>query len=171
MPYMQQDAIPLKVSLKHLSFTETAHGERYAARVSPLAMLLGARKLGYRVIELPPGKRAWPRHHHYVNEELFIVLQGSGSFRLGEHVIAVTEGDVVAALAGGPETAHQFINDSNAPLRYMAISTMEAPDVMGYPDSGKFAVFAGSAPGGSKDNRSFEHVGRLADHVDYWEDA
>ncbi|HEV2621833.1 MAG TPA: cupin domain-containing protein [Frateuria sp.] len=160
-----------KVSLSNLKFTEAVHGERYAARISPLATLLGAKKLGYRVIELPPGKRAWPRHHHYVNEELFIVLAGSGAFRLGEKTIAVTEGDVVSAPAGGAETAHQFINDSNAPLRYIAISTMEVPDVMGYPDSGTFAVFAGSPPGGAKENRTFEHVGRLADTGDYWEEA
>lgn len=168
---MSVDAPAFRVSLKNLIFTEATHGERYAARFSPVSTLLGAKKLGYRVIELPPGKRAWPRHHHYVNEELFIVLEGSGSFRLGEKTIAVTEGDVVAAPAGGAETAHQFINDSDAPLCYLAISTMEEPDVMGYPDSGTFAVFAGSAPGGSKADRSFEHVGRLADKVDYWEEA
>lgn len=168
---MSADASPLKVSLRELRFTETLHGDLYAARVSPIAALLGAKKLGYRVIELPPGKRAWPRHHHYVNEELFIVLAGSGSFRLGEKAIAVAEGDLVAAPAGGVETAHQLINDSNAPLRYLAISTMEAPDVMGYPDSGKFAVFVGSPPGGAREGRSFEHVGRVVDEVDYWEDA
>lgn len=166
------DAAPrLKLSLHDLTFAETAHGDLYASRISPVASLLGAKKLGYRVIELPPGKRGWPRHHHYVNEELFVVLAGTGQFRLGEHTIAVSEGDVLAAPAGGPETAHQFINDSDAPLRYLAVSTMESPDVMGYPDTGKFAVFAGSAPGGAKEQRSFEHVGRLADQVDYWEET
>jgi uncharacterized cupin superfamily protein len=168
---MPADASSLKVSLHDLRFDETSHGDRYAARISPVAALLGAKKLGYRVVELPPGKRAWPLHHHYVNEELFIVLAGSGSFRLGQQVIAVTAGDVLAAPAGGPETAHQFINDAHAPLRYLAISTMETPDVMGYPESGRFAVFVGSAPGGPGAARSFEHVGRLADTVDYWDDA
>lgn len=55
------------------------------------------------------------------------------------------------------------------PLRYLAVSTMEDPDAMGYPESGKFAVFVGPPPGGSKAGRSFEHIGRTGDAVGYWE--
>lgn len=159
----------LKVSLDDLRFDETSHPPTYAARSAAIARRLGAQRLGYRVIELPPGKRGWPLHHHHVNEEMFLVLSGTGLFRLGRETIAVGPGDVVAAPAGGPDTAHQFVNDGHAPLRYLAVSTMEAPDVMGYPESGKFAVFVGAAPGGSKAQRSFEHVGRIGDAVGYWE--
>lgn len=158
-----------KVSLLDLRFEEFAHPPLYQARTAPVARRLGARKLGYRVIELPPGKRGWPLHHHHVNEEVFVILSGSGVFRRGEEHIPVAAGDVVAAPAGGTETAHQFLNDGTEPLRYLAVSTMESPDVMGYPESGKFAVFVGAAPGGPKDEREFEHVGRLADGVDYWD--
>ena len=156
-----------KVSLSDLQFDEMAHEPRYAARTAAVARRLGARKLGYRVIELPPGKRGWPLHHHHVNEEMFVVLSGTGVFRLGEDCIPVAAGDVVAAPAGGPETAHQFVNEGAEPLRYLAVSTMESPDVMGYPESGKFAVFVGAAPGAPKSQREFEHVGRLADAVGY----
>jgi hypothetical protein len=55
------------------------------------------------------------------------------------------------------------------PLRYLCVSTMEQPDIGIYPDSGKFFVLAGSPPGGDKDKRSFTHIGRLADAVDYWD--
>jgi len=158
-----------KVSLSDLRFEEFAHPPLYQARTAPVARRLGARKLGYRVIELPPGKRGWPLHHHHVNEEMFVILSGSGVFRRGEEHIPVTAGDVVAAPAGGAETAHQFLNDGTEPLRYLAVSTMDSPDVMGYPESGKFAVFVGVAPGGPKDERKFEHVGRLADGVGYWD--
>ncbi|KAB0583802.1 cupin domain-containing protein [Ideonella dechloratans] len=159
----------LKVSIRDLEFQTSSHAPRYESRTAAVATRLGAQKLGYRVIELPPGKRGWPLHHHHVNEEMFMVLQGSGVFRLGANEIAVTSGDVVAAPAGGPETAHQFVNTGSEPLRYLAVSTMEQPDVMGYPESGKFAVFVGAAPGGSKSDRSFEHVGKLSDRVDYWD--
>lgn len=149
------DMSNMKVSLDELDFQTSSHPPRYEARTAAVATRLGARKLGYRVIELPPGKRGWPLHHHHVNEEMFVVLQGTGIFRLGTSEIPVKQGDVVAAPAGGPETAHQFINTSDAPLRYLAVSTMEEPDVMGYPESGKFAVFVGSAPGGpSRPGRS-----------------
>lgn len=158
-----------KVSLDQLEFQTSSHPPSYEARTAAVATRLGARKLGYRVIELPPGKRGWPLHHHHVNEEMFVILQGGGVFRLGADEIAVKQGDVVAAPAGGPETAHQFINTSAEPLRYLAVSTMEEPDVVGYPESGKFAVFIGAAPGGPKSARAFEHVGRVSDRVDYWD--
>lgn len=159
----------LKVSLQDLRFDESEHPPKYATRTAAVAKRLGARKLGYRVIELPPGKRGWPFHHHHVNEEMFVVLSGTGQFRRGGEAIQVVAGDVVAAPPGGPETAHQFVNDSDAPLRYLAVSTMEEPDVMGYPESGKFAVFVGAAPGGNKADRPFEHVGRIEDAVGYWD--
>jgi hypothetical protein len=41
---------------------------------------------------------------------------------------------------------------------------MREPDVCEYPDSNKFAVMAG--PAGA---RSFTHVGRKADVIDYYE--
>lgn len=58
---MGLDAPIPTVSLRNLSFNAATRGERYASRVSPVATLLGGKKSGYRVIELPPGKRAWPQ--------------------------------------------------------------------------------------------------------------
>lgn len=74
-----------------------------------------------------------------------------------------------AVRAPGPETAHQILNTSNAALKYLAVNTMEAPDIREYPDSGKYAVFAGSAPGESQADRTFAIVGRHRDATDYWE--
>ncbi|MEO7467217.1 MAG: hypothetical protein ABIV36_09400, partial [Sphingobium limneticum] len=72
--------------------------------------------------------------------------------------------------AQGTASAHQIINDGDTELRYLAISTMSEPDVIDYPDSGKFAVMAGAAPGGDKVRRSVDHVGRYVDAVSYWDD-
>ena len=45
---------------------------------------------------------------------------------------------------GGGEVAHQLINTSaDAELRYLAVSTVEAPEVAEYPDSGKVATMLG----------------------------
>jgi hypothetical protein len=52
---------------------------------------------------------------------------------------------------------------------YLAISTMNAPVIGAYPDSGKFTALAGAAPGGDKTKRRFGFTGRVADGVDYWE--
>jgi len=50
--------------------------ERYGARRAAVGQRIGARKLGYNVTILLPGKRAFPRHNHRVNEELFVILEG-----------------------------------------------------------------------------------------------
>ncbi len=117
-----------------------------------------------------PGKRAWPFHAHQANEELFFILEGCGTLRLGASRYPLRVGDCIPAPAGGPDSAQQIINDSPDDLKYLCISTQCEPDVMFYPDSGKFAVFAGAAPGGDKAARTFSYCGRLSDAVDYWTD-
>ena len=142
---------------------------RFDARIGALGTVLGARKLGYNITAVPPGKRAFPLHNHRVNEEMFFVLEGSGEIRLGEDVHPIRAGDVIACPSGGRETAHQMVNTGNVELRYLAVSTKLSPDIAEYPDSGKFGLLAEfeAAPGGEK--QSFRFVGRPGQSADYWE--
>ncbi|MCM8624031.1 MAG: cupin domain-containing protein [Candidatus Accumulibacter sp.] len=156
-------------NLDKLTLTPHAAGTRYAAQFAQLGPLIGARKLGCRFNVIPPGKAAWPFHSHLVNEELVVVLSGRGTLRFGSERLPLRAGDVVGLPPGGAECAHQIINEGNEELRYLAVSTMEEPDIGLYPDSGKFAVFAGTAPGGDKSRRSFSYVGRPESAVDYWD--
>lgn len=132
-----------------------------------LGQALGLTKLGARVMELEPGCTGWPRHLHHANDELFIILEGEGSLDYGDAVYAVKAGDVVGAPAG-PGTAHRLRNTSDQRLRYLAVSTMEEPEVLEYPDSGKVGVIAGSAPGGPKEARSLTAFFPAEADVDYW---
>ncbi len=152
-----------------IPLTDHGHGEDFAARLGQFGPLIGLKQLGCRLVVVPPGKKAWPHHAHHVNEEMFVILEGAGTLRLGDEQHAVKAGDVIACPAGGAETAHQLINTGDAELRYLAISTMRAPEVVEYPDSGKFAVIAGSAPGGDKAARRFWYVGRQDTNLDYWD--
>lgn len=156
------------LNIDQLPLEEWRHGERFEARMAQIGRLLGARKLGYRLVVLPPGKAAWPLHAHYVNEEMFFIIEGSGSLRLGEENWPLRAGDVVAA-PPGPETPHQIVNDSETDLRYLCVSTMEAPDIVAMPDSGKINVMAGSPPGGEKTARTLSICLPLDAAVDYWE--
>jgi len=140
-----------------------AAAERFAPRIGMLGRQLGALKLGYNLIALAPGKRAFPFHSHRVNEEMFFVVAGQGEIRLGENRHALRAGDVVACPAGGPETAHQIINTGDEELRYLAISTQESPEVCVYPDSGKYAVMVDGEGG-------FRTMRRLGESLGYWED-
>jgi uncharacterized cupin superfamily protein len=152
------------INLDEVELQPHGHGTDFEAKLGPIGRRVGARKLGYRLTVVPPGKRAWPYHCHHNNEEMFFILAGTGTLRIGEERIPLRAGDVVCAPEGGPETAHQILNDGSGELRYLAVSTMEGPDVFEYPDSGKFGVFAGP-----KQQPRFTFYGRPGSAVDYWD--
>lgn len=157
------------INLDEVTLEHHRHGARFEARDGSLADAIGGRLLGYSLTVVPPGKRAFPFHNHHVNEEMFLILEGRGVVRIGAQEYPVRPGDVIAAPPGGPATAHQIINTSDGELRYLSVSTMIAQDVVEYPDSGKVAVYVGSAPGGDPRARSYSHRGRPGPQLDYWD--
>ncbi len=142
--------------------------ERFDAKMAAIGPRIGARKLGYNITAVPPGKSAFPFHNHHVNEEMVFVLQGSGTIRIGAERHPLRSGDVVALPPGGPETAHEIINTGDEELRYLAVSTKLSPEFCEYPDSGKFGVFA-MLPSGNETPRIVRFVGRENQSLDYWE--
>lgn len=143
--------------------------ERFDARMQMIGTRIGARRLGYNITELVPGKRAFPFHNHRVNEEMFFILEGSGEVRIGKTTYSVRAGDVIACPPGGAETAHQIINTGLLPLRFLAVSTKLTPDIVEYPDSRKFVV-AGDFPAGADGQpQGFFFAGRASSAVDYWD--
>ncbi|GAB4195847.1 MAG: cupin domain-containing protein [Wenzhouxiangellaceae bacterium] len=144
-------------------------GERFGGAASRLAELWQLRHLGCRVVEIPPGRRGWPFHNHYANDELFYVVSGHGELRYGDQQHAVCAGQLVGCPAGGAESAHQLINTGDEPLRYLAISSMREPEIAYYPDSDKWGLLAGSAPG-SNDPRNLTEIVANAIPADYWQD-
>lgn len=143
--------------------------ERYDARMAFIGPRLGAKKLGYNLTVVPPGKCAFPFHCHHTNEEMFFIIEGSGEVRVGEDVFPLRAGDVVACPPGGAETAHQIRNTGTVELKYLAVSTRISPEVAEYPDSGKFGILS-ELPGADGKPRQFRFVGRQTQQVDYWED-
>jgi len=73
-------------------------------------------------------------------EEMFVILEGEGTLRVAGEVIPIRAGDVID-IPPGPEYPHQIINTSDAPLKYLSISTQEFPEVCEYPDSGKYLAY------------------------------
>ena len=142
---------------------------KFAGGMAPIAQRLGAQKLGYNLTVVPPGQRAFPFHSHRVNEEMFFVIEGAGEVRIGHETGPIRAGDVIACPPGGPEAAHQIANTGEAVLRYLAVSSMETPEVCEYPDSGKFAVMHVAGNDADGKPQGFRHVGRRADGRDYWD--
>lgn len=148
---------------------EPARPRFEGARIGQAGRVLGARKLGYNITVLPPGKRAFLFHCHRVNEEMFLVLEGNGELRLGATTHPIRAGDVIACPPGGPETAHQIVNIGASELRYLAVSTRESPEVCEYPDSVKIGIAADFGADADGKPRMFYHMVRPGTSLDYWD--
>jgi uncharacterized cupin superfamily protein len=138
----------------------------FSYRRAKLGSQVGAEKLGASLYEIPPGEATFPYHVHTANEELLIVLDGRPSLRTAAGWRELDHGEVVAFPAG-EEGGHQVANRSDLPARVLVVSTMIAPEVNLYPDSGK-AMAATRAPGAGGDG--FQESYRRSDATDYWED-
>jgi uncharacterized cupin superfamily protein len=156
-----------KVNESDLDWTDHDHGEATFRR-KQLAEATDGEEIGCSLYELPPGNRSWPYHYHTANEEALYVLGGEGAVRLDGETAPLSTGDYVA-LPADERGAHRVVNDGDEPLRYLAVSTMNEPDVTFYPDREMLGVFVGAAPGG-RDGRVHDGYYRLEDDVAYWED-
>lgn len=152
------------VNLAELELDRWTKGERYASADVSFGRLLGLTKLGVSYNEVPPGRSGCPFHNHSGEDELFVVLEGEGTYRCGDAEYAVRAGDVLGAPAGGRETAHQIVNTGTAPLRYVGVSANVDAEIVEYPDSGKFLATS-KRPDGTR----FRFVGRRDSEVDYWD--
>ena len=148
------DEVPLKRLLRE---------PLYDAAGARLARGTAARKLGASIDVVAPGKRSCPYHLHHAQEEMFVVLQGAGTLRVAGEMLPIKAGDVIFTPAG-PEYPHQILNTSDAPLKYLSVSTMEAPEICEYPDSGKYL-----AEGSLDRDAPFEVIDRRKDSLDYWD--
>src|SRR5207244_2891501 len=98
-----------------------------------------AELIGASMYEVEPGNKQGPFHTHHANEEWAIVLRGEPTLRTHEGEQQLREGDVVA-FRRGKEGAHQIRNDTDAPVRVLMLSTLIAPDIVEYLDTGKIGA-------------------------------
>jgi uncharacterized cupin superfamily protein len=136
----------------------------YETLCARLARGSAASKLGISIDIVAPGKRACPYHFHYAQEEAFVILEGSATLRVAGEMLPLVAGDVVF-IPPGPDYPHQIINDSGSPLKYLSISTQDSPEIVEYPDSGKY--LASATRGG--DAYGFARMHRERDDLDYWD--
>lgn len=132
----------------------------YGAGFARLGPDLGAALLGGTIYELPPGQSNCPYHYEYGNEEWLIVLDGRPTLRHPEGEAELDAWDVVC-FPVGPEGAHKVTNRTDAPVRFLMLSTKDEPSVAVYPDSDKIGVWPG-------DQRDHVLV-RRESGVDYWD--
>ena len=130
------------INLDEISeFDDVEENGLYTSKRAFVGEKIGAKKLGYNLTILPPGKAQCPFHSHRGEEEMFLILSGEGELRYGADRCRIRKHDIIACPVGGPETAHQIVNTGAEDLRYLALSNLAPIEVCDYPDSGKIGVF------------------------------
>lgn len=153
------------INVDDLPFELESHGERFAVQRGEIGEALGLSTLGCMLHVVPPGKTAFPFHRHHGCDEMFVVLSGTGEYRLGERRLPIRPGDCLGAPAGGDP--HQVINTGSEPLRYLGFSNNGPADLVEYPDSGKIGFRVG-AKGVNFVDATIRGRGRLTTTT-YWD--
>jgi uncharacterized cupin superfamily protein len=109
---------------------------------------------GINYNRIAPGMLSCPPHCHSAEEEIFVVLDGTGTVLLGEDERAIRRGHVVARPAG-TRVAHAFRGGDEG-LTMLAYGTRQSNDIAYYSRSNKL---------------NFRGVGVIirAERVDYWD--
>lgn len=103
-----------------------------------LGAAAGALTTGLNHVAIAPDMHGWPRHCHGAEEELFVILAGGGTLRIGDDEAPVRAGHVVSRPAG-TGLAHSLRAGPEG-LEYLAYGQREPNDVLFYPDSGKLSL-------------------------------
>jgi uncharacterized cupin superfamily protein len=130
-----------RINLDELEFRPLRRGDgaKFEAADGEVGLFIGARKLGYRVCEIPPGKAFCPLHSHQAEEEFFYVLKGNPSIRTLRGTIECRPGDFIAFPTGERGT-HQLRNDAQDPCVVLMVGMNSEDEVCFYPDSQKVLV-------------------------------
>lgn len=149
------------INIDELKYVED--GENLAGRHADVSEQIGGQKLGYNIAICPVGKSTCPFHNHRINEEMFMILEGTGKLRFGKDEYPLRPFDIIACPPGDQSVAHEIINTGDVDLKYLALATNIADEVCEYPDSGKVGVFVGE-----KNNR-FRHLYHIDKDTDYFD--
>jgi uncharacterized cupin superfamily protein len=134
-------------NIENPDFDEPRDREGFRALRARLSRQAGAERLGLSLWEVAPGQAAYPYHAHMNEEELVVVLEGRPSLRTPEGWRDLEQGEVVSFLRG-EQGAHQIVNRTDAPVRFLAFSPSGDPDIVIQPDSGKIGAFERLPQGG-----------------------
>ena len=118
--------------------TTSGYPSPFRERVLPrekraLGDAAGLTKIGINLTTLPPGKESSMRHHHSHEEEFVYVLEGEITLVTndGEQVLRA---GMCAGFPCGKDDAHQLINRSDKPVRYLEVGNRDTDDFVEYPD-------------------------------------
>jgi uncharacterized cupin superfamily protein len=139
-----RDVEPDVTTRRRARFAEREFGGATGSQLSLLA---------HTTIEA--GYEGFPPHCHSLDEELFVVLEGSGVVLLGDEEIPVRPGTVIDR-PPSTKVAHSFRASADADLVYLVYGDLPPNDICFYPRSGKISF------------RGVGVIGRI-EPLEYWE--
>jgi uncharacterized cupin superfamily protein len=118
-----------------VALQDVAIGPYPGVEARAVGQAAGALKSGLNHVRLPTGVTGAPAHCHALEEEMFVVLEGGGTLRLGADEHPLRSGDVVAR---PPSTGvpHSFVAGPDG-MTYLAYGTVEPGDSVYYSELGK----------------------------------
>jgi len=125
------------VALADVPGRETRRGATDVVRAD-LGRAVGTRLSGLKHVAIAPNAESHPPHCHSAEEELFVVLDGTGDLLLGDETLPVRRGHVLARPAG-TGVAHSWRAGAQG-LTLLAYGQRKPDDICFYPRSGKIAI-------------------------------
>jgi uncharacterized cupin superfamily protein len=135
-------------------FSEATRLDVRASIDRDLGRSAGSERTGLCHVEVAAEKQGAPHHCHSAEEEIFVILDGGGTLRLGEEEAPIRAGHVLGR-PPGTRVAHSFRAGEEG-MTYLAYGTREVNDIAYYPDSDKV---------------NFRGIGLITrlDRLDYWD--
>ncbi len=139
-PIVNVRDIPAKSAI--LKKISGAHHRTFHSLISPL---FGSGRSNIRVYTIPVNGTFARFHSHTAREELYLVLRGKGSARIGGHVEQIKEGDLISKPTG-PDLGTQLLADLGSDLQILDIEIWpdilkNSKDVVHYSDHGEVMFF------------------------------
>lgn len=140
-----------------LSDVEPDVTQRRRARFADreLGRALGSVRSTLAHMTIAAGHEGFPPHCHSLDEELFVVLEGSGVVVIGDEEIPLRPGSVIDR-PPSTKVAHSFRASDAADLVYLVYGDLPPNDICFYPRSGKISF------------RGVGVIGRI-EPLEYWE--
>lgn len=142
------------VALADVEPQAVRHGRCDTSR-RDLGRAAGSVRSGLKEVRIAAGAEGHPPHCHSAEEELLVVLEGSGTLRLGDERHPVRPGSIVARPAG-TGVPHSF-EAGDEGLRFLAYGQRDPRDVCFYPRSQKIRI------------RGIGEFGFRVEPLEYWD--
>jgi uncharacterized cupin superfamily protein len=124
-----------KVNIRDIAPFDYHFDGSIGGQMTDVGRNISSANIGLMIQTVPPGNFSSRRHRHLFQEEILVVMSGSGMLHHGNERQPVEPGDAVCYLPGDPE-AHTFENIGSVPLVIWAFGNRFRHEVCEYPDHG-----------------------------------